>query len=179
MSKREKIILWITIAVAIMAGIFQLIDSQLLNRPKKQAVNKKAEKNIVNQIKTQNSSDKLQVDVDGSTSLSQRSKDLIKAAAKTWPEDVFFRYQQEREEEIEPQLFVYTGYMQMQGQKYAIINGKPFKKNDKLQGTNWQDYRVKKINPDNVLLVTPQEDTISVPLHKQVPKPLKKKSNQS
>ena len=68
--------------------------------------------------------------------------------------------------------------MLMQGEEFAIINGKPFKKQEYLRGTNWHNYKVKEIKPTSLTLLTPDQETISVPLRKNIA-PFKQKKNKN
>lgn len=174
MNKREKYIVIITLIVALGAGIFKLIDSNILFAPQETKTQKKAEEKRAGKTKTTKEKAKAKdIQMEKTQTLSQRNKRIIRSASDKWPEDVLFKYRRKKEKqdkkELEPKFFRYTGYMQIQGDKFAMISGKPFKKDEYLQGTNWPGYKVQHIEPKHVILATPENDTISIPLRKDLP----------
>jgi hypothetical protein len=104
-------------------------------------------------------------------SLSETEKYVMASAVTRWPEDPFLRTRvpEPREaarvnESIGPEEIdaVYTGYIEMDGRRLAIINGREYAPGEELEISG---FVVRRIDPGKVELEAPGSDrTVIIPL---------------
>lgn len=158
MKKREKILVILTIAVAIGAGLFLYLNQdgggggQPQSQTKSQAPSPSQEALDVLQEK----GPELKEVKPSEYRLPNYDQQLIKAASKPWPEGIFYHDNPEHLQDPQARALHYGGYMQVNGQYLAIINGHPFASGEHLYGTAWSEYRIESITPERVVLATPQ-----------------------
>lgn len=132
MEKREKIIVAIAIAAAIYGALDFLVFSKMNDSPELSASSADAE--ILTSITTQLSGQ----------SFDSKVLDNIRRIKTPWPEKVFFNksaetlfeYEDKKVilEQLNPEQFSYTGYLEMGNNKIAIINGTDYTLGESING---------------------------------------------
>jgi hypothetical protein len=158
MSKREKIFIALTIAVAVGALLFLYLDRAPRDSSGSQTGAQSASSAQDAAARVQEVQDPPEVNPE-EYALSSRDQRIILAASEPWPPEIFVSQNkagsQPSADTTEPGLR-YSGYMQTNGRCLAIINGKPYASGDRLHGTGWNQYHVRVIDPRKVVLATPQ-----------------------
>lgn len=170
MTKREKIILGATVAVAIGAGIFLLIDSGSKKpvRPMTPSAASVAPQAAPASPPTSAQSPtppkRETTNMGEELVLTPRQREILTLVSRGWQRDPFFRQPNtsSSERRIETELFMYTGFLDIGGRGYAIINDLKFSVGDRLVGTEWPDYRLERITPEEAHIVSPQGTKIVV-----------------
>jgi hypothetical protein len=104
-------------------------------------------------------------------SLSETEKYVMASAVARWPEDPFLRAQvpepQQAVEADEPTRreelkAAYTGYIEMDGRRLAIINGREYAPGEELEVSG---YVVRRIDPGKVeLAISGTNETVVIPI---------------
>ncbi|WP_027371636.1 hypothetical protein [Desulfovermiculus halophilus] len=158
MSKREKIFIALTIAVAVGALLFLYLDRAPRDPSGPRTGAQSASSAQDAAARVQKVQDPPEVNPEEYT-LSSRDQRIILAASQPWPKEIFVPQKQARPQPSgdtpDPGLR-YSGYMQTNGRCLAIINGRPYASGDRLHGTGWDQYHVRDITPHKVVLTTSQ-----------------------
>lgn len=147
MEKREKII----VIVSIIAAAYGALDFLVLSKS-----------DDSNSTAVQESSS--EIIIAAKTKLSSQAVDgqvqsLIHEINTTWPKDVFYQQHQDYvvqdkdltaekeaiQEQFDPGLFQYSGFLKMGDEKFAIINGLDYKIGDNIVG-----YTLSQIFPEKI-----------------------------
>jgi hypothetical protein len=155
MNKREKILVTLTIVVAIGAGLFLLLDNQSGEQPRESPQPQASLSEET--MKLMNDQDLKPFRIEpGKYKLREYERHVIQAASQSWPGEIFYQHQTGSDRKTSDPGLHYSGYMQTNGQYLAIINGLPYAPGERLHGTGWGGYQVQSVNPEKVVLSTPQ-----------------------
>lgn len=168
MNKREKILVTLTMVVAIGAGLFLFLDSQTREQPQESTQPQESVSQETMQLI--NEQDREAPEIEPSDyRLRKYERHVIQAVSQPWPGEIFYQEQTVADREASDSGLHYSGYMQTNGQYLAIINGLPFAPGEHLHGTDWSAYQVQSINPDIVILSSPQGGQKTLALHSKDP----------
>ncbi len=154
MSKREKFIVGAAIIALLFAGVYYLLPGSTSKEDSlTSATNNDNTKDWIQEMEKSVAKQKL-------NKQQQKILDRIQSN-NTWSNDIF--YDRVKKSSIgqkdTPTNLAYTGYMEFQGQEYAVINGLEYTVGEKLDSGN---YQIKEISPTKVVLRA-KERTITVP----------------
>lgn len=155
MNKREKILVTLTMVVAIGAGLFLLLDSQTREQPEESTQPQESVSQETMQLINEQDLEAPEIEP-SDYRLRKYERHVIQAVSQPWPGEIFYQEQTAADREASDSGLHYSGYMQTSGQYLAIINGLPFAPGERLHGTGWGTYQVQSINPDKVVLSSPQ-----------------------
>ncbi|MFP4035070.1 MAG: hypothetical protein ACLFT5_06125 [Desulfovermiculus sp.] len=168
MNKREKILVTLTIAVAIGAGLFLLLDKQ--SSEQSQQSTQKQDSLSQETMKQLDELDLEPAEIESSEyELREHMRHVIQSVSRPWPGKTFYQQQTASDRKTPDTGLHYSGYMQTNGQYLAIINGLPFARGERLNGTGWDKYKVQSITPDEVVIRTPQGSQKTLTLHSEDP----------
>ena len=161
MSRREKIILALTVA-AVLFGAYSFLGT-----PEEPMAPGNGGQNM-------ESLNAYVLGIAGSLpqlTLSETENYVIASAAARWPEDPFLRTQAPENQTAAKATntkpadeldLIYTGYIEMMGRRIAVINGREYVEGDALEISG---YIVRRIDPDEVKIENPDSGkTVDVPL---------------
>ncbi|MBN2568962.1 MAG: hypothetical protein JXB42_05985 [Deltaproteobacteria bacterium] len=166
MAKREKIIVSLMI-LALLYGAYTFFIAPSSKNPKSISAGKAAEKV---------GADKMMVNLasvlkdDESASVDAY---ILARAEEEWTKDPFYIEKEitpSKDSEIPAEIIrkielVYTGYLEVGGNKIAIINGADYQIGDKLE---MSEYRVESISPSMVIVAYEEgEEKLTVPLSEE------------
>jgi len=144
MSKREKIILLITV-IALIYGLYTLLFGSSTKKSRITSENQVADiKKLVSDVKAGLDKGKF-----------SKVEGYIMDRAKTpWPRDPFLQREAAETEKVVEEVkeevnFVYSGYVALGSTKLAIINGKEYRAGETLEEVG---YMLRKILPERVLI---------------------------
>lgn len=155
MNKREKILITLTIVVAIGAGLFLLLDSQLREQPEESTQPQESVSQETMQLINEQDLEAPEIET-SDYRLRKYERHVIQAVSQPWSGKIFSQDETAPDQETPDKDLHYSGYMQTNGQYLAIINGLPFAPGERLHGTGWGTYQVHSINPEKVVIKTPQ-----------------------
>jgi len=157
MSKREKIILAITLLVityGVYSFIFEASEKNSYRAPKTEDFSG-ITRNILDKLST--------------NKLDPKTLYTLKLINQNWENDPFLKNKVIKTVKVEKKAdvhFEYTGYVKMDSTKVAIINGREYVEGEKLE---IQGYTVKNIYPQFVIIKGPgDKDEISVPYQEEI-----------